>query len=73
MTRRLWMLAAIAFCLVYWLLLTMILAPEVIWKQSWGTEEKRVMVERMKYHGTDWAICEGADCYFYRNGKRCRL
>jgi hypothetical protein len=29
--------------------------------------------ERMRYHGTSSVICDGSDCWFYREGKKVRF
>ena len=35
--------------------------------------EKAYFEERFRYHGIEAAICEGEVCYFYRDGRKCRL
>ena len=38
------------------------------------TEKERAWIEkRFRNHGIEAAICEGGDCYFYRDGQKCRL
>lgn len=31
------------------------------------------IVKKMRYHGIDACECDDAGCWFYRNGKRCKL
>ncbi len=36
-------------------------------------EPDKAITERMKYHGTMVAECDGNECWFYRKGKRAKL
>lgn len=36
-------------------------------------QEKEYYKKRMKYHGINVAMCQRGKCYFYRDGRRCKL
>lgn len=74
MTRKLALIAGIITILAVWLLLWLVILqrpPARPYDYDWPGKQR--IVERMKFHGVWGAICEGEDCYFYRDGKRCRL
>lgn len=47
--------------------------PRAARLQDWSPEEKRYVVQRMKYHGITSCIQDEKGYYFIRAGKRCRL
>lgn len=41
--------------------------------REWTDAEKAYIQERFRYHGIDSAVCSGNECWFYRDGEKCRL
>lgn len=72
MTRLLAIAAALLTLAIYFALLWWILQP-VPRPYNYDWPGKRSVIERMKFHGIEGAICEGDQCYFIRDGRRCKL
>jgi hypothetical protein len=77
MTRRyLALLGAIIllvaiYCGLMWMLLQP--APKPTRPPEWSPAEKGWVIHRMQVHGIWGCECDGNNCYFYRNGKKCPL
>jgi len=41
--------------------------------EQYEQEENESIKKKMKYHGIQVAECQRGKCYFYRDGKRCKL
>jgi|GEM_PF-7133978 len=68
--------AVVTVFLVGYMLCIWLIYPPTIPRQlppPLTEQEKAQIQERFRYHGIWAAECEGDNCWFIRDGKRCRL
>ena len=60
--------------LIYLSLLCVILGPSnPVNVRQFNPSEKAAIEKKFKYHGIEGAECTNNVCWFYRNGKKCKL
>jgi hypothetical protein len=73
--RKMMIVAATIFTLIYIWLAWLILVPKpVLYHAPPLTKaEKAYFSYWHKYHGISGSVCENGECWFMRDGKRCSL
>lgn len=75
MTIKVRIAIVVTLFLVGYMICLWLLFPPTIPRRlpAMTAQEKAWIEERFRYHGIDSAVCEGEVCYFYRDGRKCRL